>query len=167
MDRKIYIFQQHLSIYQDEKWLHMIGLCTFIMAAVSWIECMDRICQTCFFPSASNNWTAPVWFLLFNTAAAGVLTRSGRCWWPRRQNWKKSWHLKSLATAATVFWGWTSSAVTSQTATCRQNAREHYVFKAFCSKMELWPMKSLDDTHIHCCSNYMHLHVFLTSTATR
>lgn len=58
------------------------------MAAVSWIECTDRICQTCFFPSASNNWTAPVGFLLFSTAAAGVLTRSGRCWWPRRQNWK-------------------------------------------------------------------------------
>lgn len=46
------------------------------------------------------------------------------------------------------------------------NARKHYVFKAFCSKMELWPMKSLDDTHTHCCSNYTHLHVFLTSTAT-
>lgn len=47
------------------------------------------------------------------------------------------------------------------------NVRKHYVLKAFCSEMELWPMKSLDDTHTHCCSNYMHLHVFLTSTATR
>lgn len=167
MDRKIYIFQPHLSFYQDETWLHMIVLCTFIMAAVSWIECTDRICQTCFFPSASNNWTAAVGFLLFNTAATGVLTRSGRCLMATATELQQSCHLKSLAAAATVFWEKTNSAVTSQTATCRQNARKHYVFKAFCSKMELWPMKSLDDTHTHCCSNYTHLHVFLTSTATR
>lgn len=73
---------------------------------------------------------------------------------------KKSCHLKSLTAAATVFWEKTNSAVTSQTATCRQNARKHYVFKAFCSKMEMWPMKSLDDTHTHCCSNYMHCMCF-------